>query len=263
MADPKLITGKQAIPQIGSDDDGAMHAGIFGYGIYLLQNKSGNFPVVTMQNANTASIPDMCLIVEGRFVRQVAATTVTIQSGSSGMKRNDLICLKYVKDSDGNETTTWQVFRGSATSGTPADPTIPSGRIIDGVSTSYTAVARVSLNGITPGTPVMLVTNLPPVGDSVPRMPLIAGGQVGGATNRDGVIPIRYSCPDGSKRKPDSVIVTYGPQSSDITALLFHPVLWSKDPTMAQIRFRRSDSNTWVGSGQGLYLQWIAIWNPV
>ena len=93
--------------------------------------------------------------------------------------------------------------------------------------------------------------------------PLIASGQVDGSTNQNGVIQIGYSCPDGSNRTPDSVIVTYGPQSSDISALLFHPMLWSKGPTVAQIRFRRTDRNTWLESGQGLHFQWIAIWNPV
>jgi hypothetical protein len=121
-----LITGKAGAPHITSSDQGAMQAGLVGNGNYLLQGSDGKFPAVTMQSANKALIPVLNLVIEGRYARVTAAETVTIESGVTGRNRNDLICVKYTRDSNNIETIALAVLKGTATSGTAADPTVPS-----------------------------------------------------------------------------------------------------------------------------------------
>ena len=158
-----LITGKAGAPHITSSDQGAMQAGLVGNGNYLLQSGDGKFPAVTMQSANKALIPVLNLVIEGRYARVTAAETVTIESGVTGRNRNDLICVKYTRDSNNIETIALAVLKGTATSGTAADPTVPSGSILNNSGTVWIPIARIPISGITAGTPVMLVKQLPPM----------------------------------------------------------------------------------------------------
>lgn len=158
-----LITGKGGTPHITSGDMGAMQAGVIGNGSYLLQGSDGKFPAVTMQSANKALIPVLNLVIEGRYARVTAAETVTIESGVTGRNRNDLICVKYTRDSHNIETIALAVLKGTATSGTAADPTVPSGSILNNSGTVWIPIARIPISGITAGTPVMLVKQLPPM----------------------------------------------------------------------------------------------------
>ena len=158
-----LITGKAGAPHITSSDQGAMQAGLVGNGNYLLQGGDGKFPAVTMQSANKALVPVLNLVIEGRYARVTAAETVTIESGVTGQNRNDLICVKYTRDSNNIETIALAVLKGTATSGTAADPTVPSGSILNNSGTVWIPIARIPISGITAGTPVMLVKQLPPM----------------------------------------------------------------------------------------------------
>lgn len=172
-----LITGKGGTPHITSGDMGAMQAGIIGNGSYLLQGSDGTFPTVTMQDANHALIPVLNLVVEGRYARVTEAETATIESGMSGQNRNDLVCLKYTRNNQNIETAAIAVLKGTPNTGTAADPTVPSGSIHSASGTAWIPIARIPISGITPGTPVMLIKQLPPMSklwDSVTQT-LIAG----------------------------------------------------------------------------------------
>lgn len=158
-----LITGKAGAPHITSSDQGAMQAGLVGNGNYLLQGGDGKFPAVTMQSANKALVPVLNLVIEGRYARVTAAETVAIESGVTGQNRNDLICVKYTRGSNNIETIALAVLKGTATSDTAADPTVPSGSILNNSGTVWIPIARIPISGITAGTPVMLVKQLPPM----------------------------------------------------------------------------------------------------
>ena len=158
-----LITGKGGTPHITSGDMGAMQAGVIGNGSYLLQGADGEFPAVTMQDANHALIPVLNLVVEGRYARVTEAETATIESGVSGRNRNDLVCLKYTRNGQNIETAAIAVLKGTPNTGTAADPTVPSGSIHSASGTAWIPIARIPISGITPGTPVMLIKQLPPM----------------------------------------------------------------------------------------------------
>ena len=160
-----LITGKGGTPHITSGDMGAMQAGIIGNGSYLLQGSDGSWPTVTMQDANHALIPVLNLVVEGRYARVTEAETATIESGVSGQNRNDLVCLKYTRNSQNIETAAIAVLKGTPNTGTAADPTVPSGSIHSASGTAWIPIARIPISGITPGTPVMLIKQIPPLSE--------------------------------------------------------------------------------------------------
>ena len=130
----ELITGFAGKPHVGSDDMGAFQAGILGVGSYVLQ--TGQQLKATVASANKVTIGTGDLVMNGRHVRMATATDLTIQNGTQGRKRNDLIVCRYQKASDGKETATLTVVKGTATSGTPADPSTNKTSILDGASVS-------------------------------------------------------------------------------------------------------------------------------
>ena len=71
--------------------------------------------------------------------------------------------MKYTRDSNNIETIALAVLKGTATSGTAADPTVPSGSILNNSGTVWIPIVRIPISGITAGTPVMLVKQLPPM----------------------------------------------------------------------------------------------------
>lgn len=167
----ELITGFAGTPHVGSDDMGAFQAGILGVGSYVLQ--TGQQLKATVASANKVTIGTGDLVMNGRHVRMATATDLTIQNGTQGQKRNDLIVCRYSKASDGKETATLVVVKGTATTGTPADPSYNKTSILDGASVSDMPLYRIPIANLSVGTPVKLfkvLTPLDTVGDSVTQL---------------------------------------------------------------------------------------------
>ncbi len=158
-----LITGKSGTQHVTSGDMGAVQAALVGNASYLLQDADGAFPAVSMQSANKALVPTLNLILEGRYARVAEEEAVTIESGRTGVNRNDLVCVKYERDSNNIESVTLAVLKGTASSGAATDPTVPEGSILDGAATVWIPIARVPISGINAGTPVMLIRQMPPI----------------------------------------------------------------------------------------------------
>ena len=167
----ELITGHAGSAHISADDDGLLYAGVVGSGKYVLD--TGNQLAATVQSANSVQIATGDALFEGRHVRVSAAETVAIDNGAQGMNRNDLICIKYERDSGtGVETASLAVIKGTATSGTASDPAIPSGSIIANATTAYMALWRIPISGVTPGTPESMF------GSVLPNLNTAATGSV-------------------------------------------------------------------------------------
>lgn len=160
----ELITGFAGTPHIGSDDIGAFQAGIVGPGDYALA--TGNQLKATMSNTNTIAVQSGDAVLNGRHVHLTGTTTATVQSGTQGQKRNDLVVLRYTKNTTtGVETCSIVVLKGTPTTGTPADPAHNTGSILDGVATHDMPLYRIPINGITVGTLVPLFNVLKPMTD--------------------------------------------------------------------------------------------------
>ena len=134
---------------------GRIVQGVAGTGRYVLPTL--NELSATMQTASKVRIDTGDLVMDGRVVTNEAAVDLTVQSGTSGYKRNDLVVCGYAKDaSTGVETFTAAVVKGTPTTGTPADPSVTEGDISSGSSSAVMPLWRIPIDGITPGTPVRI-----------------------------------------------------------------------------------------------------------
>lgn len=150
MANLHLVTGYGGFDHVTAADDGSLNAAIFGSGSYVLNR--GNCLNASAITSNVIRIKDGDILMNGRHVRLNEGTYVdlTIANGAQGMKRNDLIVCRYTKNTGtGIEECNLVVIKGSATSGTPSDPSYTEGDVLAGNATqSDFPLYRVHLDGL-------------------------------------------------------------------------------------------------------------------
>ena len=113
----KIITGSTGQNHITANDDGALHASIFGEGCYVLA-ASGRFTCTVVDNTTVQIGPGEGLMY-GRHFRtpKGSVDTLTIQAGVTGYNRCDIIAAHY-KNTGGVESIGLAVLSGSSTTGT-------------------------------------------------------------------------------------------------------------------------------------------------
>ena len=165
----ELVDGKAGTAHISSEDKAIIHQAKFGAGDMVFE--WGDAMSCAMQSANKAVIGTGCASIQGLDWHITNPETVTIQSGSSGKNRNDIICAHYHREtSTGVEKVELVAFKGVPSDGAAVDPTIPSAKILNGAADAYMPLWRIPLTGITAGTPVRLFNKRYALWDSVTQM---------------------------------------------------------------------------------------------
>lgn len=147
---PHLITGRAKFDHVTSGNDGLIHARMHGYGRYALHDVSCD-----MTTANSALVKGGLLLFDGRFVEvNGSGENVAIANGSQGMKRKDLIGVRYAIDSDGYESASIEAIKGVPSEGEPDDPAYDkAASILLGDSDVFWPLFRLRLDGLSVGKP--------------------------------------------------------------------------------------------------------------
>ena len=155
----ELVTGFTGKAHISSLDVAKFNAGAFGPGEYVFAGVKDDKLKATMASSNKVHISSGNAMMQGRhFWVDAAGVDLTVQTGTQGQKRNDLVVARYAKNaSTGIESVSLVVIKGTPTTGTPADPSYTRGDILNGNALANDMpLWRIPLNGITVGTPVQL-----------------------------------------------------------------------------------------------------------
>lgn len=162
----ELVDGKAGTMHISSEDKAIIHQAKFSKSDVVFD--WGDSFKCSMSSSNRATIGTGCASIQGLDWHITSAESVTISNGSQGMKRNDIICAHYHRDSKtGNENVALTVLKGSPNATAAADPKVPSEKILSGAVDAYMPLWRIPLDGITVGTPVRLFTPRGALWDSV------------------------------------------------------------------------------------------------
>ena len=153
----ELVTGFAGQAHVDPIDMAHVNAVAFGHDAYLLDTQNKLEP--TLETANKLVVDTGDLMIQGHHFTVVQPEEIALQSGVSGQKRNALVCARYEKaEGTGVESASWIVKYGTATTGTPADPSVTTGNILDGVDSVHDEpIFRIEYDGITPGDPILLV----------------------------------------------------------------------------------------------------------
>ena len=175
----EIVDGMTGTKHISSDDLAALNMATIGKANCVLEY--GNNFKLDMASSNSATLNTGVGMVGGKRFWNQAATSLTIQSGTQGQKRNDLVVARYAKTSTGIESITPVVIKGTPTTGNATDPATTSNDL---------KLWRIPLNGITVGPPVKLfdtVASLATIGDSGLRILATPGIEYNGAVTVPGL----------------------------------------------------------------------------
>ena len=145
-----IITGYRAEPHITAQQDRDVNIGIFGASAKILKGV-GSEMAATVISANEVEIADGALVAEGCTAEIQYGTTesLTIENGTQGEQRIDLIVARYTKNSGtGVEDMQLAVVKGTPAASNPAVPTYNTGTIADGDSPVDFPIYKVNLDGI-------------------------------------------------------------------------------------------------------------------
>lgn len=133
---------------VTAESDGALYASILGLGSYVTNR--GNQFEAEIQSNNAIKIDDGDAILNGRhFIIHADDTEiVTINSGTTGYNRIDLIVIEYSKRPDGVESGCLKVIQGTDTTGTPTVPDYTDGNILTGATLKQYPLYKVTIEGI-------------------------------------------------------------------------------------------------------------------
>lgn len=145
-----LVTGRWGETHVTSAQARNFHAGVFGGGQYVLSGLTA-----TMTTANTCHIDPGVACFNGADVEVPAGgVDVTIDNGTQGQKRNDLVVLRYTSEpSTQTESVELAVVKGTPASSDPQDPAHNEGSILEGDSPVDFPLYRVVTDGINAGDP--------------------------------------------------------------------------------------------------------------
>ena len=172
-----IVYGYQGKDHVKASQLARLLSGTIGEGRYVLgtQNKMA----ASMQTANKVRIQTGDLVMDGRYITNEAYQDLTVDSGQSGYKRNDLVGVQYTRASGSDadhavETVSLVMKKGTQTTGTATDPSYTAGDISAGDASAFYPLWRLPINGLTVGTPVKLFEEAQTVSDlrdSISQLP--------------------------------------------------------------------------------------------
>lgn len=157
----EIITGYTGENHVTSADDASLYRGILGTGDYVLD--VGNKFAATIIDNNTVRIMDGDLVIQGHQARIRANDyeEVTIDNGTPGQKRNDLIVARYQKNTiTGIESISLAVVKGTP-GPTAVDPETVQEDLKTGGTQRDFALYRVSLDGLVLESVTSLFSTIP------------------------------------------------------------------------------------------------------
>ena len=150
MANMHLVTGFAGYEHITSADQGLFNSYIFG-DLEVVMERGNQFAASIISN-NIIRVKDGDLLMQGRFARlnDDSYVDLTIDNGTQGYFRNDLIVARYQKDIvTAVETIDLVVIKGENFESNPVDPDHVKGDIKFGKDfQNDIPLWRISLNGL-------------------------------------------------------------------------------------------------------------------
>lgn len=144
----ELVTGYWGQNHVTAEQEADLNAGIFGSGFYVLP--VGEKMRAEAVTSNQVRIFDGIFVGYGRqaSIEEGGYENVTIENGTAGLLRNDMIVVKYNKDEEsGIEIVSFDVLKGQ-TGSTAQDPVPNNQDIRAGAFESEMPLYRVKLNGL-------------------------------------------------------------------------------------------------------------------
>lgn len=145
----KIVTGKTGTPHVTSRQFRGMMEGIIGQDSYIITHGENLEPELVTNNKLKIKSGMMCHRGNISTVEIGTYDEVTIQNGTQGMKRIDLIVNRYSKvEGTGIEENNWVVIQGTPAAEDPVAPEYTEGNLQEGDLVDDCPVFEAHLDGI-------------------------------------------------------------------------------------------------------------------
>lgn len=145
----KIVTGKTGTPHVTSRQFRGMMEGIIGQDSYIITHGENLEPELVTNNKLKIKSGMMCHHGNISTVEIGTYDEVTIQNGTQGMKRIDLIVNRYSKvERTGIEENNWVVIQGTPAAEDPVAPEYTEGNLQEGDLVDDCPVFEAHLDGI-------------------------------------------------------------------------------------------------------------------
>lgn len=145
----KIVTGKTGTPHVTSRQFRGMMEGIIGQDSYIITHGENLEPELVTNNKLKIKSGMMCHRGNISTVEIGTYDEVTIQNGTQGMKRIDLIVNRYSKvEGTGIEKNNWVVIQGTPAAEDPVAPEYTEGSLQEGDLVDDCPVFEAHLDGI-------------------------------------------------------------------------------------------------------------------
>lgn len=144
-----IVTGYKGVKHVTSEQFADLNRSIFGNGNYILKNIGDgcNYNIVTN---NEIQIQSGVFFIQGKQGEiDSGGISATIENGTQGMKRYDVICIKYTKDSISNiENFEYETIKGTEDPNEYIIPEFDRGDIRAGDYEARSGIYGVKINGL-------------------------------------------------------------------------------------------------------------------
>lgn len=188
----ELITGLGSATHITALQDACWHRGIWSSDCILQFGNNLNPSIISN---NEIQIQSGIGSVQGRFfiVEPNTYDSVTINNGTGGENRIDLIVAQYQKNEETQvESMTWEVIQGTPSADTPVAPSYTQGNIDNGDILVQFPVFQVNIEGITLSSINTLMNIVAPVDDLTQPVLFEGAIQSGSITLTDNIFNYKY-----------------------------------------------------------------------
>lgn len=145
----KIVTGKTGTPHVTSQQFRGIMDGIIGQDSYIITHGENLEPELVTNNKLKIKSGMMCHHGNLSTVEIGTYDEVTIQNGTQGMKRIDLIVNRYSKvEGTGIEENNWVVIQGTPGAEDPVAPAYTEGNLQEGDLVDDCPVFEAHLDGI-------------------------------------------------------------------------------------------------------------------
>lgn len=158
----KIITGYTGTPHVNSDDMSALQQGIVGVDDYALYNGSDFTAVATTGSKVNLSKGE--IVLQGTHIRVEGTEEVSVDAGTQGLYRYDLIIARYSKEAVTDlESCEIDIVKGTAAASNAAYPELQQNDIRNGGTVREVALFAVYLYGSV----IQSITRVIPMVDSL------------------------------------------------------------------------------------------------
>ena len=160
----KIVTGKTGTPHVTSRQFRGMMEGSIGQDSYIITHGENLEPELVTNNKLKIKSGMMCHHGNISTVEIGTYDEVTIQNGTQGMKRIDLVVNRYSKaEGTGIEENNWVVIQGTPAAEDPVAPAYTEGNLQEGDLVDDCPVFEAHLDGINVAEIKKLLIISPPI----------------------------------------------------------------------------------------------------